>query len=435
MKLKLIALIALLGLLAACAPAATPPSPTPTMAPAEATPSAVPPTPVSAPPTQAPPTEAVSPTPAGTPLPTPDMEKIVNPQPEDWKFGPEGAAVTFIEWSDFQCPYCSEVAPLLKKLASTYPKEVQIVYRHFPLPTHDKSLLTAEASEAAGAQGKFWELEALLFEKQAEWTGQSAEEMRVTLTQFAEQIKLDVKQFNADLDAGKYTPRVQAARDLAGQLGLPGTPFLLINQQPWPQDMSLVYSNLEGMVKFFVELPKKQFKQAPAMTIDKTKSYTATLKTDKGDIQIKLLADKAPVAVNNFVFLAKAGWYNNVPFHRVLEGFMAQAGDPSGLGFGGPGYTFDNEVTGLKFDKAGLVAMANAGADPNGKGTNGSQFFITLAPAAELDAADPVKEANYTIFGEVVGGMDVVKQITLRDPQQTPEVVPTLIKTVTIEEK
>jgi cyclophilin family peptidyl-prolyl cis-trans isomerase len=359
----------------------------------------------------------------------------VNPQPEDWKYGPDKAAVTFIEWADFQCPYCSEVAPLLKKLADAYPKDVQLIYRYFPLPTHDKSLITAQAAEAAGAQGKFWEMHALLFEKQAEWSGQSAEAIRTTLTGYAEQIKLDVRQFNADLDAGKYAGKMQSAQALAQQLGLPGTPFLLINQQPWPQDMSyLAYSNLEGMVKFFVELPKKQFKQAPEMTIDKAKSYTATLKTEKGDIQIKLLADKAPVAVNNFVFLAKAGWYDNVPFHRVLSGFMAQTGDPSGLGFGGPGYTFDNEVTGLKFDKEGLVAMANAGIQ-NGKGTNGSQFFITFGPTPQLDAANPITETNYTIFGEVSSGMDVVKNITLRDPQQTPEVVPTMIKTITIEEK
>ena len=423
MKLRLISLIALLGLfMSACAPAATP---APTAAPA-------------AQPTTAPaqPTAVVPPTPDGTPLPTPDFDKIINPQPEDWKYGPDGAVVTFIEWADFQCPYCSEVAPLLKKLADAYPKDVQIVYRHFPLPTHDKSVITVEATEAAGAQGKFWEMEALLFEKQAEWTDQSAEAMRATLTQYAEQLKLDVARFNADLDAGKYTAKATSAQALAQQLGLPGTPFLLINQQPWPQDMSyLVYSNLEGMVKFFAELPKKQFKQAPEMTIDKAKSYTATIKTDKGDIQIKLLADKAPVAVNNFVFLAKAGWYDNVPFHRVLEGFMAQAGDPSGLGFGGPGYTFSNEVTGLKFDKEGIVAMANAGAGADGQGTNGSQFFITFGATPQLDAADPAKDANYTIFGEVSGGMDVVKSITLRDPQQTPEVVPTMIKTVTIEEK
>ncbi len=429
MKLRLISLIALLGLLiSACAPAAAPAAPTAASAPGA---SAAQPTTAAAEPTP-----AASPAPVGTPEPTPDFEKVVNPQPEDWKYGPDGAAVTFIEWADFQCPYCSEAAPLLKKLADAYPKDVQIVYRHFPLPSHDKSMLTAEAAEAAGAQGKFWEMEGLLFEKQADWTGQTTEQMRATLTQFAEQLKLDVTQFNADLDSGKYAAKATAAQALAQQLGIPGTPFLLINQQPWPQDMSfLVYSNLEGMVKFFAELPKKQFKQAPEMTIDKAKSYTATIKTEKGDIQIKLFADKAPVAVNNFIFLAKAGWYDNVPFHRVLSGFMAQTGDPSGLGFGGPGYTFDNEVTGLMFDKEGLVAMANAGTGQDGKGTNGSQFFITFGPTPQLDAMDPAKEANYTIFGEVTGGMDVVKAITLRDPQQTPEVVPTMIETISIEEK
>ncbi|HZY42660.1 MAG TPA: peptidylprolyl isomerase, partial [Anaerolineae bacterium] len=89
----------------------------------------------------------------------------------------------------------------------------------------------------------------------------------------------------------------------------------------------------------------------------------------------------------------------------------------------------------IKFDKEGLLAMANAGAGQDGKGTNGSQFFITFGPTPQLDAADPATQANYTIFGEVVGGMDVVKQITLRDPQKTPEVVPSMIKTITIEEK
>ena len=93
---------------------------------------------------------------------------------------------------------------------------------------------------------------------------------------------------------------------------------------------------------------------------------------------MKLFADKAPLAVNNFVFLAKNGWYDGVTFHRVLTDFMAQGGDPTGLGLGGPGYSFANEVTGLKFDKEGLVAMANAGPD-----TNGSQFFITYGPAAQ----------------------------------------------------
>lgn len=114
---------------------------------------------------------------------------------------------------------------------------------------------------------------------------------------------------------------------------------------------------------------------------------------------------------------------------------MAQAGDPSGTGYGRPGYTFDNEVTGIRFDREGLVAMANAGLDEKGRGTNGCQFFITLGPTPWFDAADPAKEAKCTIFGEVIVGMDVVRRITIRSPEETPEIPPMVIRTVTIEER
>ncbi len=323
------------------------------------------------------------------------------------------------------------MSPLLKRLADAYPNEVQTVYRHFPLPSHPLSFLAAEAAEAAGAQGKFWEMEEQIFTNQQSFANQSEADFRKTLTQYGQQIGLDVQKFNSDLDSGKYKDKVQSAQDLAQQLGLPGTPFLLLNGTPWPQSLSyLSYNNLDGFVKYFVDLPKKQFQAAPALQIDKNKQYTATLQTDQGDIVVKLFADKAPLAVNNFVFLAKNGWYDGVKFHRVLPDFVAQAGDPSGLGLGGPGYSFPNEVTGLKFDKAGLLAMANAGPD-----TNGSQFFITYGPTPQLDAADPAKEANYTIFGEVISGMDIARKLTPRDPQQNPDVNGSVIKTITIEEK
>ena len=323
------------------------------------------------------------------------------------------------------------MSPLLKRLADAYPNDVQIVYRHFPLPSHPLSFLAAEATEAAGAQGKFWEMEETIFANQTSFTNQSEADFRKTLDQYAQTIGLDMQQFGDDMDSGKYKDKVQAAQDLAVQLGLGGTPFLLLNGSPWPQTMNyLSYANLDGVVKYFVELPKKQFNAAPAMQIDKDKQYTATIQTDQGDIVVQLYADKAPLAVNNFVFLAKKGWYDGVTFHRVITDFMAQAGDPTGLGIGGPGYTFPNEITGLKFDKEGLLAMANAGPD-----TNGSQFFITYGPAPNLDAADPTKEAKYTIFGEVLSGMDVARQLTPRDPQQQPDFSGSLIKAITIEEK
>ncbi len=162
----------------------------------------------------------------------------------------------------------------------------------------------------------------------------------------------------------------------------------------------------------------------PEMTIDPSKYYYATIKTEKGDIVVQLFADRAPLAVNNFVFLAREGFYDGTTFHRVLEGFMAQAGDPTGTGAGGPGYSFPDEfVEGLTFDRPGLLAMANAG--PN---TNGSQFFITFAPTEWLNY-------RHTIFGEVIEGMDVLQKLTLRDPQQNPDFEGDKIITIEIEER
>ena len=164
------------------------------------------------------------------------------------------------------------------------------------------------------------------------------------------------------------------------------------------------------------------YESSPGMTIDLVSQYYAVFKTEKGDIRIKLFAAEAPVTVNNFVFLARDGFYNDTHFHRVLENFMAQGGDPSNTGAGGPGYQFQDEIAAsLQFDRAGLLAMANAG--PN---TNGSQFFITFAETPWLNG-------NHTIFGEVVEGMDVLFSISLRDPRAATS-PGDLLETVEIEE-
>ena len=162
----------------------------------------------------------------------------------------------------------------------------------------------------------------------------------------------------------------------------------------------------------------------PSMSIDVDKQYFATVKMAKGgEFVIQLFPDKAPRTVNSFVFLARKGYFDGTTFHRVLEGFMAQGGDPTGTGGGGPGYQFPNEDSDLTFDKAGVVAMANAGRD-----TNGSQFFITFGPADFLNG-------GYTIFGQVIEGMDVVNGITRRDPEQNPNFAGDAIGSVTITEK
>lgn len=154
----------------------------------------------------------------------------------------------------------------------------------------------------------------------------------------------------------------------------------------------------------------KQYAAPPAMSIDSSRRYVATMRTGLGDIVLELYADKAPVTVNNFVFLAREGYYDGTTFHRVIKGFMAQGGDPTGTGRGGPGYKFGDEFhPELRHDSAGTLSMANAGP-----GTNGSQFFITHGPTPHLDD-------RHTVFGRVVEGLDVVLAIPERDPVRDPQ--------------
>jgi peptidyl-prolyl cis-trans isomerase B (cyclophilin B) len=157
----------------------------------------------------------------------------------------------------------------------------------------------------------------------------------------------------------------------------------------------------------------KQYSAAPAMTIDPTKKFTATIETSRGTINVDLFAKDAPKTVNNFVFLSRDGFYNGLTFHRVIPDFMIQGGDPNGTGSGGPGYKFGDEVgAGKPKHKVGSLSMANAGP-----GTNGSQFFITHIVTDWLDG-------KHTVFGQVTSGQDVVNAVKQGDT----------IKSITINE-
>mgnify|MGYP000988794213 CR=1 FL=1 len=153
-------------------------------------------------------------------------------------------------------------------------------------------------------------------------------------------------------------------------------------------------------------MPKK-YASPPDMVIDRDKKYRAIFKTEKGDFEVELYAQQAPRTVNNFVFLARDHFYDGVTFHRVIRGFMAQAGDPTGTGTGGPGYKFADEFDpSLRHNGPGILSMANAGAN-----TNGSQFFITFVATPHLDN-------RHTVFGKVIRGMEVVSSISERDPSR-----------------
>ena len=175
-----------------------------------------------------------------------------------------------------------------------------------------------------------------------------------------------------------------------------------------PSDYGTLLPALDTGVPASPRARQNHFRAEPELAIDASALYHCVLKTAKGDIVIRMFAAEAPVTVNNFIHLSRSGFYDGTMFHRVIADFMAQGGDPTGTGTGGPGYRFKDEFhDSLVFDRPGLLAMANAGPR-----TNGSQFFITFVPCNWLDH-------KHTIFGEIVAGMDVVNSISIRDPQRS----------------
>jgi cyclophilin family peptidyl-prolyl cis-trans isomerase len=258
----------------------------------------------------------------------------------------------------------------------------------------------------------------LLFEHQRDWSSASQDEARSLFVKYAEELGLDVEEFSAALEEGTYRENVQRAYDEAVALGLTGTPALFVNGQNYngPREEWV----LAGLARLY-DYGDPPYDSPPPMTIDPKEPYFAAIETGKGTFCVELYAKQTPNTVNSFVFLAEDGFYDGVLFHRVLPGFVAQTGDPTGSGFGGPGYRFEDEIDpDLKHDGPGVLSMANAGP-----GTNGSQFFITYDALPDLDG-------KHTVFGQVVEGMDVVESLTPRDPQKEPYASADEMITVTI---
>jgi cyclophilin family peptidyl-prolyl cis-trans isomerase/protein-disulfide isomerase len=359
------------------------------------------------------------------PTPNPNEPSLFAPvSAQDHVRGPADAYLSVMEYSDFQCPACAKYAALLTRIQKKYPHDIRIVYRDFPLMTrNDKAAISTQAAEAANLQGKFWEMHDLLFEKQAEWAQLDATKFPAWVVQQAAALGLDATRFESDLTSPQIAAIPQKAFQDGLKIPLPGAPFILINGEIMKWGPALL-TDLENIIRLDL-LAKRQFNSCPPSTIDASKKYQATLKTAGGDIVIQLFADKAANTVNNFIFLAKAGWYDNITFHRVVPGFIVQTGDPSGTGQGNPGYFIPDEIDRtLQYDRPGLVGMNNSGP-----GTNGSQFFITYRAAPTLNGI-------YTMFGQVISGMDVLQKLGARDPNPG-ENVPDgdLLITVLIEEK
>lgn len=338
-------------------------------------------------------------------------QTIPDPTEEDWSYGAETARVTIIEYTDFQCQICAALALNLRELQVLYPDDVRVVFRYLPLTKeHDKADLAAQAAEAAGLQEKYWEMHDLLFSKQDDWISLSVKEFSEWLVLQADELELNVKQFKNDLTSDEVVQKVFDDTKTSALTTLTNPPAVFFNKSQYQDWVDL--SSLVNMIEYY-KLPDRAYTECPEMTLDQDKQYTATFTTEYGEIVFELYPKEAPMAVNNFIFLANKKWYDNSTFFRVIPGFVVQGGDPSGSGNGRPGFLFTNEVTPkLRFNEPGMLAMSNYG-----DGTNGSQFFITYAAIPEFDG-------KYTIFGKVIEGMDVLESLRPRNPTQDQVLLP-----------
>lgn len=305
------------------------------------------------------------------------------------------------------------------------------MYRHFALSYHPFAVITAEATEAAGAQGKDWEMHDLLYERQGEWTyrcvvgERDCTEKEIDdraiprLVEYAEELGLDTERFAQELSDHVYQDKVNADTQGAQEAGLPGTPSYIVNGVLYPmQELGLHPLPIDGFIRLRMI---DQYAEVPPPVIEADKEYVATIRTNKGDIVVELFADRAPLNVNSFVFLAWSGWYDGLDFFYVEPGTAAYSGDPTGMGWGFdyPGYYCSDEISSdLTFDQAGMLAFYSPTP-----GRNSGLFFITYEPEPDLDG-------QHTIIGHIIKGMDVVESLTPTQPgpdQPEPDVIETIL--------
>lgn len=345
----------------------------------------------------------------------------------DWVLGPEDAVMTLIEYADFQCPYCSRAGLIALEFQAAHPDEVRYVYRHFPLSFHEKAPMSAYAADAAGKQGLFFEAERWLYETQSDWTYlETLEEFDAWLRENIQTAlpDLDLEKWTADYESEEVRAVVDASFDKVNATGLiSGTPTFFANFYQTSYEPAV----LEQYIDLF-KMQKNYRTSCPVMALEAGKEYRAVLHTTAGDVVIDLFEEEAPNLVSSFMALAADGFYNGNTFHNVVDGFIAQTGDPSATGVGLAGYYLEDEnLNNGGFNEPGAVAMANTGEDKNS-----SQFFLTqdlktyfsegyAAQNAELteeelnakvEARLDAMNAKYPVFGRVSEeSLEVLPQI------------------------
>jgi len=345
------------------------------------------------------------------PTPYPNLPPVTS---NDWIVGPEDASVTFVEYSDLQCPYCAQLEPLIAAFQNLYPHDVRIIFRYRPFPEdfHDKSILAAQALEAAGKQGKFIEFKNFMFERQSKnpnnpaladlpdeefWAGLSPAQFDEWLAARVPQLGINADQLLEDMASDEIVDKIKQKMDEADSLGITGTPTLFINGYPWPEQQKS-----PQLFSIYTELilgQDKEYDACPPTVIEEGKEYVATITTTEGDITVDLFADQAPNAVNSFVFLAREGWYDDMGL--LVTDQFAMSGDPTNTGLGGSGYIFLDEANeNLNFNEPGMLSTYAW----FGPGQNTASFFINRLPLSEQEGR--------TIFGKVTSGLEVLDQLT-----------------------
>lgn len=325
--------------------------------------------------------------------------------PQDWQRGPSDAGVTLLVYTDIHCFTCWQLHNDLDALMARHPEEVRLVVRLFPLiGNRELAGVAAEALLLSDESGAFWEMFDFLNETHSEWAALAPDQFVAWLSNSVAEIGLDPSSMEQALTSGRFTDEVSELYQTRLAQGIPGVPLLLINSEPFV--ITADPSSLEAAVRLAV-LSTNQFQGEPPLVIDTAKTYRAEIEFDQGLVELQLFPAESPVAVNSFVFLARNGWYDDSPIYRSVPNVLIEAGDPSGTGFGDPGFHYDSETgSSLSFDRPGVVGMVNSGP-----GTNGARFFIALQSMTGIDE-------THTVLGRVVSGLELLIDLPPHDPFQ-----------------
>lgn len=329
--------------------------------------------------------------------------------------GAAEAPITIIEYADFQCPACAAFHQSFKPTLAAVSDTVRLVFRHFPLvEIHDKALLAAQAAEAAAAQGKFWEMHNVLFEKQAEWSPKPLSEFTAVLKNYAQSLGLDVARFERDLTSPAVVARVQRDLESGQAAGVGGTPTVYLDGQFVPLDVFTQPDIVEQLRNYAqqwaTQRPSRLARtfDAPEQVTRADRRYRLTVETTRGSLQLELDPSLAPVNVNSVVFLAQQGYFDGAPvaLNDTTLGAVLM-GNPNAQG--NPGYQCEVEFQrpGL-MNEPGVVALFGDGE------SSAAQFILTYSPTQRLDG-------RFTVIGRVTQGLDVLRALRTAEGENAPD--------------